>query len=81
MSIEAIREARPVQNSIHDVIQTLSVKLDSAARYGLYQQDAHEDGYEDCAALFSRLADMEHEAISDLISCLRDHLPASVGSG
>jgi hypothetical protein len=37
MSIEAIREARPVQNSVHDIIQTLSVKLDSAARYGLYQ--------------------------------------------
>jgi hypothetical protein len=81
MSIEEIREARPVENSIHDIIQTLSVKLDSAARYGLYEQDAREDGHEDCVALFSRLSDMEHEAIRDLISCLRDHLPASVGSG
>jgi hypothetical protein len=81
MSMQEIREARPVQNSIHDMIQTLSVKLDSAARYGLYQQDAREDGYEDCAELFSRLADMEHDAIRDLMSCLSDHLPASVGRG
>jgi hypothetical protein len=42
MSIEQIREARPVENSVHNVIQTLSVKLDSAARYGLYQEDARE---------------------------------------
>jgi hypothetical protein len=80
MSIEEIREARPVQNSIHDIIQTLSVKLDSAARYGLYQQDAREDGFEDCVELFARLADQEHYAIQDLIGCLRDHLPTSVAS-
>jgi hypothetical protein len=81
MSIEAIRQARPVENSIHDLIQTLSVKLDSAARYGLYQQDAQEDGFEDCAELFGRLADQEQDAIRDLMGCLRDHFPAGVGSG
>jgi hypothetical protein len=81
MSIEEIREARPVQNSIHDVIQTLSVKLDSAARYGLYQQDAREDGYEDCVELFARLADQEQYAIQDLIGCLRDHISTRVTSG
>jgi hypothetical protein len=81
MSIDAIREARPVQNSVHDIIQTLSVKLDSAARYGLYQQDAREDGFEDCVELFARLADHEQDAIEDLIGRLRDHLPTSVASG
>jgi hypothetical protein len=30
MSIEQIRKAQPVRNSIHDLIQTLSVKLDSS---------------------------------------------------
>jgi hypothetical protein len=81
MSIEAIREARPVQNSVHDIIQTLSVKLDSAARYGLYQQDAREDGFEDCIELFARLADQEQHAIQDLIGCLRDHIATGVTSG
>jgi hypothetical protein len=74
MSIEQIREAQPVQNSIHDLIQTLSVKLDSAARYGLYQEDAREDGFDDCAALFGRLAEQERGAIDELMGCLRDHL-------
>jgi rubrerythrin len=74
MSIEEIREARPVQNSIHNLIQTLSVKLDSAARYGLYQDDAAEEGFDDCATLFGRLADQERAAIDDLMGCLRDHL-------
>jgi hypothetical protein len=55
MSIELIREVRPVQNSIHNLIQTLSVKLDSAARYRLYQEDAREDGFDDSAELFGRL--------------------------
>ena len=77
MSIEQIREAGPVQNSIHNLIQTLSVKLDSAARYGLYQEDARADGFDDCIELFGRLAEQEGGAIQDLLSCLRENLPAA----
>ncbi|MGZ6669470.1 MAG: hypothetical protein ACXVH3_32825 [Solirubrobacteraceae bacterium] len=77
MSIDLIRQTQPVQNSIHDVIQTLSVKLDSAARYALYQEDAREDGFTDCAELFSRLDDQERVAIRDLMDCLANHLPAT----
>jgi rubrerythrin len=42
------------------------VKIDSAARDGLYAEDAHADGYEDCAELFDRLAEQERSAIEDL---------------
>src|SRR5919108_592109 len=55
--IEQIRTEQPVKNTIHNPVQTLSIKLDSAARYGLYQEDARTDGYEDCAEMFGRLAD------------------------
>ena len=51
MATEQIRGEEPVKNSIHNLVQTLSVKLDSAARYGLYQQDAKKDGFDDCGAL------------------------------
>jgi hypothetical protein len=34
MSIELLRKAGPVQNSVHDLIQTLSIKIDSVARLG-----------------------------------------------
>ncbi len=30
----------PVGNTVHNLVHTLSVKLDSAHRYGLYQDDA-----------------------------------------
>jgi hypothetical protein len=38
--MERIRFEEPVKNTIHNLVQTLSVKLDSSARYGLYQEDA-----------------------------------------
>jgi hypothetical protein len=64
----------PVKNSFHDVIETLNVKIDSAARYGLYIEDAHADGHDDCAELFGRLAEHERQAIDDLKQSLRDHI-------
>lgn len=59
MSIDLIRETRPVQNSVHHLVQTLSVELDSAARYRLYEEDAREDGFDDSAELFARLEQQE----------------------
>ena len=71
MGSEQIRTAEPVENTLHNLIQTLSVKLDSAARYGLYQEDARADGAEDCAEVFGRLAEREQESIRELINCLQ----------
>jgi len=72
--IEQIRTEQPVKNTVHNVVQTLSTKLDSAARYGLYQEDARQDGMEDCAEVFARLADRDRESIEELLGCLRDHI-------
>jgi hypothetical protein len=77
MPLEQIRTERPVKNTFHNLVQTLSVKLDSAARYGLYQEDATKDGFDDCAAVFERLADRERESIRDLVSCIREHIDES----
>ena len=74
MPLEQIRTEQPVKNTIHNLVQTLSVKLDSAARYGLYQEDANKDGFDDCAELFERLAQREQESIDDLMGRLRDHV-------
>jgi rubrerythrin len=75
--LERIRTQRPVTNTVHNLIQTLSVKTSSAARYGLYQDDAHEDGMNDCADLFGRLGQQEEEAIGELLDCLREHVGAA----
>jgi len=74
MTMEQIHTERPVTNTFHNLIQTLSVKIDSAARYGLYGADAREDGMEDCAALFDELAGQERGQIDRLLGCLRHHM-------
>jgi hypothetical protein len=73
-SMEQIRTEQPVKNTVHNLVQTLSVKLDSAARYGLYVEDARKDGYDDCADVFERMAGREHQMIQDLMTCLEDRL-------
>jgi hypothetical protein len=72
---DKIRSEEPVDNTIHNLVQTLSVKLDSAARYSLYRDDAREGGYEDCIELFTRLEEREQESIRDLKRMLAKHLP------
>jgi len=77
---EQIRTEEPVKNTFHNLVQTLNVKLDSAARYGLYQDDAREDGFDDCAELFGKLQQSEQQEIQGLVRCLREHIGES-GAG
>ena len=76
--LEQIRTAEPVENTIHNLVQTLNVKLDSAARYALYRDDARADGHEDCARLFNRLEERDRDSIAELLRCLRDRIGAPV---
>ncbi len=50
------------------------MRVDSAARYGLYADDADEDGMADCADIFGRLAAEERTQIDRLLGCLRAHM-------
>jgi len=72
--VQNIRTEEPVKNTIHNLVQTLSVKLDSAARYGLYQEDATKDGMEECAELFKRFEAQEREMVEELLEHLRQRL-------
>lgn len=80
MATEQIRTEEPVKNTVHNLVQTLSTKLDSAARYGLYNEDARKDGYDDCADLFAKLAERERTDIQGLVRCLEKHIGDS-GAG
>jgi rubrerythrin len=77
---ERIRTEEPVKNTFHNLVQTLSVKLDSAARYGLYQEDARKDGLDDCTELFAKIAETEQRHIQGLVRCLKQHIGES-GAG
>ena len=74
---EQIRTEEPVKNTFHNLVQTLNVKLDSAARYGLYQEDARKDGFDDCADLFGKLQESEQKEIQGLVRCLQQHIGES----
>ena len=80
MATEHVRSEEPVKNTIHNLIHTLSVKLDAAARYGLYQEEAGKDGFEECGELFAKLREREQEDIQGLVRCLKDHIGDS-GAG
>jgi rubrerythrin len=80
MATDQIRGEEPVKNTIHNLVQTLSVKLDSAARYGLYQEDAKRDGFDDCAELFAGMAETEQGHIRGLVRCLEKHI-GEAGAG
>ncbi len=80
MAAQQIRSEEPVKNTIHNLVQTLSVKLDSAARYGLYQEDAKKDGFDDCAELFAGMAEAEQRHIQGLVRCLKQHI-GEAGAG
>jgi hypothetical protein len=48
---------------IHSLVGTLSVKPESAARHGFYQDDARKSGFDDCAELFGQPAESEAKSI------------------
>ena len=73
-TMEKIRTEQPVKNTVHNLVQTLSIKLDSASRYSVYQEDAKKDGFDDCAKVFGRFATQEQEMIDELVSCLEKHI-------
>jgi rubrerythrin len=73
-TIEKIRTEQPVKNTIHNLVQTLSIKLDSASRYSVYQEDAKKDGFDDCAKVFGSFAGQEQEMIDKLVTCLEKHI-------
>ena len=70
----AAASQEPVSNTLHNLIQTLSVKIDSAARYPTYQEDARSHGCKQCEDLFGRIAETDQQIIEELTGHLGAHL-------
>lgn len=75
MSMETIRKTEPMQNVNHDLIQLLSVKLDSAARYELYKKDA--EGNAELQRLFDRLEGDEMRHIELLNTAIKKQIDSN----
>jgi len=71
---ERLRSEGPVSNLVHDLIQVLSEKVDGAARYGIYIDDARADGCETCAAIFRECDEHDRKDVAHLLEHLASHL-------
>jgi hypothetical protein len=74
--MEKLRESGPVSNNVHNLVQTLSTKLDSVTRYELYIDDAEREGEKECVDLFRRLREQDTQAVREL----QRHLQSRIGS-
>ena len=69
-------QGAPVSNNVHNLVQTLSTKLDSVVRYRLYIEDAQREQEPECVQLFRRLEEQDRRAVEEL----RQHLSTRLGS-
>jgi len=65
-TMEKIRQTQPMLNANYDLIHLLDERLQMAARYDLYIQDAKEGNCDHCVQLFQNLKDMDMEATKKL---------------
>ncbi len=74
MEMERIRHEEPMSNYNHDLIQLLSIKLDSVARYDLYKKDAEEGGCKGCVTIFDQMKQDEMRHIDMLREQISEHV-------
>lgn len=55
-----------MKNNNHNLLQELSVKLDSVWRYDTYIEDAESEGYPECAELFRKLKEEDSRHVEML---------------
>src|ERR671922_2513454 len=63
-----------VTNVNHDLIQTMSEKLDAVWRYDKYIEDAQKDNCQECATLFQRLKQEDQRQIEQLRTEIERHV-------
>lgn len=74
MAMDDIRKKEPMSNYNHDLIQLLSVKLDSLARYDLYKKDAEDGGCKGCITIFDQMKADEEKHIQMLREQIEEHV-------
>jgi hypothetical protein len=76
--VEQVVGERPrteaVTNVNHDLIQTMSEKLDSMWRYDKYIEDAEKDNCAECASLFSQMKEDDQRHVELLRAEIERHV-------
>lgn len=75
-TLEDIRSDRVGRETLHNLVLVLEAKLSLAARLGVAEYEAGEDGLPMCADAFRRIADDDRRDIRSLLELLCDQLNA-----
>jgi hypothetical protein len=78
-----LRRAQPADATLKNLLGILSAKLELCASLPVYEWEAGSEGFEECAAAFRRLGEIERSSCAEVIERLREHLDhhASVQGG
>ena len=69
-----LRRAQPADATLKNLLGVLTAKLELCASLPVFEWEAATEGYEECAAVFRRLAESERSSCTDVIDRLREHL-------
>jgi hypothetical protein len=62
-TMDQLRTAKPRSNMFHNLVHSLAIKLDSAARYDIYINDANQENCQQCVQLWQKCKDLEMQQI------------------
>jgi hypothetical protein len=73
-SINDLRDARPADATLQNLLGVLSAKLELCSRLPIFAYEANNEGHDRCADAFRRLAEVERRSFEELLETLHRHL-------
>ena len=70
-----LRSEVPLSTAFRDLVAALAAKLDETARSDARERHAHDEGKDDIASLFARIAARDRHSIDELMQSLGAHQP------
>lgn len=72
-TLDQLRASKPRSNMFHNLIHAMAIKLDSAARYSIYINDAEQESCHDCVEVWQKCRELEMQQIQLIERELNQH--------
>jgi rubrerythrin len=73
-TVNELTGAVPADWTLQNLLRAVSARLEALEQYRVFEFQAVNDGYAECAAVFRKVAEDERRSLQTLIDCLRAHL-------
>lgn len=77
ISINDLRGGQSGDATLQNLLDVLGAKLELCSRLPICAYEADNEGHEQCATAFRRLAEVERRSFDDLLGTLHRHLDAA----